>query len=300
MDQHHPVHEYHHGQVEGDEDDWAPGLDPQAQIAVDQARADPNALVEEIPSEKDALSWFSVLCLIFNRMIGSGIFNATSVIFYNTQSIGIGLLLWFCGAALALSGVILYIELGLSIPRWPQPDGTVIATIRSGGELPYLNHFMKAPRFLVTCLFGVSFLVFGNTATNSVAFSVAVLKASSAELTAGKVVAIALAANTFSCLLHSMSRKWGIRLNNLLGSMKLLMLILMVIFGLRWLNKDIARENLSTKAAFARTEKSPAGVYRYGEALVYAIFPFGGFHQANYVCRPPNMFKAICIYVRQF
>jgi amino acid transporter len=269
---------------DSDEDDWESGLDAQDRLALNQARADGDALVEEIPSAKDALGIFSVICLIYNRMIGSGIFNSAAVVFYNTQSIGLGILLWFCGALLTLSGMLIYIELGLSIPRWTQPNGTSIATPRSGGELPYLNYLLEKPRFLATCLFGVSFLVFGNTATNSVAFAVAVLKASNTELTAGKVVAIALTVNTFCCLLHSMSRRWGIRLNNVLGSLKLLMLILMIFFGLSQLGKvkDVSKDNFT--ATFAKTDKTPSGGYRYGEALIYAIFPFGGFHQANYVC----------------
>ncbi|KAK4185802.1 putative high-affinity methionine permease [Podospora australis] len=277
-------HPQAHQHVAADsEEEWVPGLDPQDQVALNEAKEDADAIVEEIPSEKDSLGRFSVLMLIFNRMIGSGIFNSSSVIFYNTQSIGIALLLWLCGVCVALSGIILYIELGLTVPRWQRPDGVKISTPRSGGELPYLNYFLKAPKFLATCLFGVSFLVFGNTATNSVAFAVAVHQASGATATAGKVAAIALAANTFSCLLHSMSRKWGIRLNNLLGSLKLLMLVLMIIFGLRWLDRDVAADNFNSQTSFEKTDKSPTGVYRYGEALVYAIFPFGGFHQANYV-----------------
>jgi amino acid transporter len=132
-------------------------------------------------------------------------------------------------------------------------------------------------------VFGVSFLVFGNTATNSVAFAVAALQAAGATATANKIVGLAIAANTFSCLLHSMSRKWGIRLNNLLGSLKLLMLVVMIIFGLVFLDRRVSDANFSSETSFSKTPKTPTGVYRYAEALIYVIFPFGGFHQANYV-----------------
>jgi amino acid transporter len=146
-----------------------------------------------------------------------------------------------------------------------------------------LNYFFKLPKYLATCLFGISFIVFGNTATNSVAFAVAVLQAAGATATAGKIVGIAIAVNTFSCLLHSMSRRWGIRLNNLLGSLKLLVLVVMVIFGFVWLDTSVSNANFKTTTSFSKTEKTPTGVYRYAEALVYVTFPFGGFHQANYV-----------------
>jgi hypothetical protein len=39
----------------------------------------------------------------------------------------------------ALSGVVVYIQLGLSLPRWTLLDSTTIATPRSGGELPIVN-----------------------------------------------------------------------------------------------------------------------------------------------------------------
>ena len=96
---------------------------------------------------------------------------------------------------------------------------------------------------------------------------------------AGKICVIAIAANTFCCMLHTISRRWGIILNNVLGGIKFLILIQIIIFGIIWANKDVAASNL---ASFS-TENSPKLPYRYAEALVFAAFPFGGFHQCNYV-----------------
>jgi amino acid transporter len=132
-------------------------------------------------------------------------------------------------------------------------------------------------------VFGISFLVFGNTATNSVAFAVASMQAAGVTSTAAKIVGIAIAVNTFSCLLHAMSRKYGIWLNNLLGTLKMLMLVLMVIIGFVFLDRTVSDANFNTETSFSRTERTPTGVYRYAEALIYVVFPFGGFHQANYV-----------------
>ena len=136
-------------------------------------------------------------------------------------------------------------------------------------------------------------MIFGNTAVNSIAFAVAVLQAANVEQTSGKVAGIAAVVNTFSCLLHSMSRKWGIRLNNFLGTMKLAMLVLMILFGFIWVAKDnsIAAVNFDTKTAFS-TADSPKGVYRYAEAVIFVIFPFGGFHQANYACFPKSSWSS--------
>jgi amino acid transporter len=236
--------------------------------------------------------------LILVLASGSGVFNSSSVIYSNTQSIGISIMIWLVGVSMALSGVILYIELGLTVPRYRLGGSKEkTAVVRSGGELPYLNYFFKFPRFLVTCVFGVSFIVFGNTSVNSIAFAAAILQTTektpaepsneaSTVGSPGKVVAIAIAANTFACLLHSMSRKWGIMLNNMLGTVKLVMLFVIIIFGLNSLRLDRATSNPISQRNFQdpfNTEASPKHIYRYAEAVLFVIFPMGGFHQANYV-----------------
>ncbi|KAM7186212.1 high-affinity methionine permease [Naviculisporaceae sp. PSN 640] len=271
---------------DSDDGGWHPGLDPSDEARLEQLRNDKTAIVEEIPSEKSSLGWYSVSCLIFNRMIGSGVFNSGGVILHNTQSVGIAMILWFVGALVAISGVILFIELGLTIPRYRiGGTGQKTPVVQSGGELPYLNYFFKRPRFFATCLFGISFiLLFGNTATNSVAFARAVISASGAEQTPGSIAGIAIGMNAFACLLHSVSRKWGIRLNNFLGTVKLTMVVVMILIGYIWLGKDntVASSNFEYPGSFD-TKDSPKGVYRFAEAAIFAIFPFGGFHQANYV-----------------
>ena len=69
---------------------------------------------------------------------GSGIFNSGFAVLRSTQSVGVALVLWFYGSLTAISGVILYIELGLVIPRYLR-NGVKISTPRSGGELPYVR-----------------------------------------------------------------------------------------------------------------------------------------------------------------
>lgn len=78
-------------------------------------------------------------CLIIDTCAGTGIFNSASIVFTNTQSIGLSLLLWAFGAILALAGVIVYIEYGLTIPRWPFGlNGEKISTPRSGDAKNYV------------------------------------------------------------------------------------------------------------------------------------------------------------------
>ena len=78
---------------------------------------------------------------------GTGVFNSAGIVFPNTQSIGLSLLLWVFGALFALSGVVVYIELGLTIPRWPfGPDGEKISTPRSGDALNYVSTYSNSSK----------------------------------------------------------------------------------------------------------------------------------------------------------
>jgi amino acid transporter len=144
------------------------------------------------------------------------------------------------------------------------------------------NYYLKKPLFLATCLFGITFITLENTAPNSVAFAQNILDAAHVDATPGKIIAISLSANAFCCLLHAISRRWGIILNNVFGVVKLLILVFIVIIGLVWTNRDVARSNFDVTTSFS-LENSPRLPFRYAEALLNALYPYGLFHQINYV-----------------
>lgn len=141
--------------------------------------------------------------------------------------------------------------------------------------------------FLATCLFGVTFIVLENTAPNSIAFAQNVLDAAQTPATPGKIIAIALAANTVCCLLHSLSRKWGILLNNFFGVVKFFILVFVIVIGLAWINRDVAGSNYAPSTSFKTPENESKLPHRYAEAIIYIMYPYGGFHQINYVCCGP-------------
>ncbi len=70
MDQQSVISDSESGNGQNTDSTWRPGLDPEDEHALNQARDDHSAIVEEIPTDKDSLGWFSVLCLLLNRMIG--------------------------------------------------------------------------------------------------------------------------------------------------------------------------------------------------------------------------------------
>jgi amino acid transporter len=90
------------------------------------------------PSRREKLSWVTVICLIFNRSIGSGIFATPAKILQGTNSVGVNIVFWAIGGFITLCGTLVWLEFGLSIPR-EYVDGQERAVPRSGGEKNYVR-----------------------------------------------------------------------------------------------------------------------------------------------------------------
>jgi len=139
--------------------EWSPDLDPDDLQELRAAQQDPTKIISELPREAVRMGYYSTICLIFNRMIGMsqytppvraeliytlltgvGIFNSASAVFTNTQSIGLSLILWMIGSIICLAGLFVFVELGLTIPRWPfGHSGEKISALRSGDGLNYVS-----------------------------------------------------------------------------------------------------------------------------------------------------------------
>jgi hypothetical protein len=72
-------------------------------------------------------------------ILGTGIFRTPWTVMQATQSTGITLLFWLLGALTALSGTVLYIEFGLTIPRH-LINGKIEPVVRNGGDMNYVRH----------------------------------------------------------------------------------------------------------------------------------------------------------------
>lgn len=96
--------------------------------------ADDERCHERLPSSSQRLSWFTIMCLILNRSIGTGIFATPTKIIIGTGNVGPALVMWVCGGLVALSALHVWNELGLTIPR---NRGRSVP--RSGGEKNYVR-----------------------------------------------------------------------------------------------------------------------------------------------------------------
>ncbi|OAL26463.1 hypothetical protein AYO20_10131 [Fonsecaea nubica] len=251
---------------------------------IQQARLQPRTVVTTRPP---SLGYISIACIIINRMVGTGIFRTPTTVAHGTHTVGYSLVFWAAGAIVAIAGVLVFAEFGMTVPRLTiENEHQKESVPRNGGEKNYLEYMVKRPLYLATCVYGIPFICLGTAAGNAIVFAENIMLASGKEAINGSVRGIAIGVITFACLLHAISRTGGVWLNNVFGTVKFIMLLLMFILGVVYAggrlggNDEIAADNLNVHKSFANAATSS---YGYAEAFLGIIFAIGGFNQANYV-----------------
>ncbi|KAF1998203.1 amino acid transporter, partial [Amniculicola lignicola CBS 123094] len=255
-----------------------------AELDLDQERM----RKEYAPSKQEKIRSFTVICLILNRSIGSGIFATPAMIIQGTKSVGMNIVFWAAGGLLVMCGTLVWLEFGLSIPR-EHVEGKERAVPRSGGEKNYLEWILRKPKFLSTCMYGIVFIILGNLSGNAIAFGRYVLWAAGYEdPPRGPVIGLAISALTVSALLHALSRRGGILVNNLFAIMKVCILLTIIILGFavrggQNFNKAEPRptgSSLKPEDTFANLAK---GLANYSSMFFYVLYTYSGFEQPFYV-----------------
>ncbi|KAH7924907.1 amino acid transporter [Leucogyrophana mollusca] len=174
---------------------------------------------DAVPQAKRQLGLASAIFLIFNRVIGTGVFAAPSIILRSSGSVGMTFVMWILGALVAAAGTAVYIEFGTGLPR-------------SGGEKTYLEYLFRKPKFLVTCVYAVYMMGISSMAASGVVFGEYSLHALAIETSPVNVRIMAFMSMTFCLIMHGVFFKWGVRLQNALGIFKLVVLVLISFSGL--------------------------------------------------------------------
>ncbi|OKP15224.1 High-affinity methionine permease [Penicillium subrubescens] len=224
-------------------------------------------IFEASPENRRQLGVFSATLLIFNRVIGTGIFATPGTILSLSGSVGLSLFMWVIGTFIAMAGTAVYMEWGTAIPK-------------NGGEKNYLEYVYKKPKFLATAMFAAYAFLLGWAASNSVVFGQYILNAAEIEVDRWNQRGIGLACLTAAFLVHSIALKWGIRLQNLLGIIKLIIILFIVVSG--WValaGHTKAETPHNFRNAFEGTKGSG---YSIVMALYNVIWSFIGYSNANY------------------
>jgi amino acid transporter len=245
-----------------------------------------------------------VACLILNRTIGTGIFAQPSNVLYLTGSPSVAIILWIVGGLIILSITLSWLELGLTVPRYfVREIGDVRSAPRSGGDKNYLEYLYQRPRLFMSCLFGITFILFGNLAGNSIQFGIYMQHAISPHCTEddacfnkAAVLLWAIGILTFCSFLNIATRKLFIGLNNGFAAAKLLLVAATALLGIVYgtTHGDGCRTNM------AWSNRGAGG--GFGDivlAMFYGMYSYTGFEQPFYVLaeveRPQDTFAKYVI-----
>jgi amino acid transporter len=251
------------------------------------------------PSKRQRLGQFSVVCLILNRTIGSGIFVTPAKVLAGTGSVGGSLLFWAAGAIISICGLFVWLECSMSMPqRHVKGHNEPRGVPRSGGEKNYLEFMFPGKQFRVTSIYGIMFIVLGNLSGNAIAFGIYILEAanrydptkstdgSTPEPNHPAVIGLAIASLTVAILLHICSRRGGILVNNCFAVIKVLILLVLICIGLAKAGGAFSStsipdpHNFKTSTAFSTKRHDVAS---YSDSLLYIIYTYSGFEQPFYV-----------------
>jgi len=164
------------------------------------------------------LGWSGSYILI-SRVIGSGIFATPGSITSSVGSIGISLILWVGGAILAACSLAISLEYGCMLPR-------------SGGDKVYLEFTYQHPRFLASTLVAAHAVLLGFTASNCIVFGRYVLFALGVEADEWTQKTLAVGLLTAITIVHGVSLRTGIHIQNALGWVKVFIVLCMAVAGL--------------------------------------------------------------------
>ena len=162
---------------------------------------------------------FSIVILVLQGIVGTGIFSTPGSILKSMGSIGSTYVLWLTCFLLPLFSTFLYIEFAGYFPK------------RNGGDVAYLEQAYPKPKFLIPTVFAAVSVVLSFTTSSALAFGQYILSAAEIEAKTWYYRGIAIGILTFTALCIALSTKWSLRLQNLLGFVKVVFMLFMVILG---------------------------------------------------------------------
>ncbi|PHH49895.1 High-affinity methionine permease [Ceratocystis fimbriata CBS 114723] len=198
-----------------------PTFDTEAEASLVQATGtlDDDALPETAAVGRQ-LGWQDTYILIISRVFGSGIFATPGTIVRSVGSPGLALTLWLVGALIAAFGLSISLEFGTMLPR-------------SGGDKVYLEFTYRWPRFLTSTLVAVYVVLLGFTASNAVIFSrYALFALGHEEASEALRRSVAVGLLTLVVVVHVVIPGWGVKIQNVLGWVKIGIISFMILSGL--------------------------------------------------------------------
>ncbi|OUM54712.1 hypothetical protein BVG19_g4132 [[Candida] boidinii] len=222
------------------------------------------------------LGFYSVLLLYIGRMLGSGIFATPSGIFVDCQgSVPLFLLTWIIGAIIAYSGLKVYLEMGSFLPI-------------NGATKSFLEFMFPYPKFFISIVFGVFTFLFSLCSTNAIVFGEYIRFSLNYEKNEHESKKLGILLIIFCCLLNSYSNKFAKKFQNMIGTIKLILLSIMILCclyvlfipsSITKLPNHLKKEDFLKFPKFNNGNDDITGNFTlslYITAILKAIYSFGG------------------------
>ena len=136
-------------------------------------------------------------------------------------------------------------------------------------------------------MYGISFVVLGNLSGNAIAFGIYLMNAAGySHPTKGPVLSLAIGALSLTVLLHMVSRRAGILLNNIFAMVKVALLLAIIVLGFLKAGgttlggEPKATDNFATATSF---KPGASEVPSVSNSLLYVVYTYSGFEQPFYV-----------------
>jgi APA family basic amino acid/polyamine antiporter len=208
-----------------------------------------------------ALGPFDATMVVIGGIIGSGIFINPYLVARELDSSWLVLAAWSAGGVIAIAGAFSYAELGRLLPR-------------AGGQYVYLR---EAWHPLAGFLYGWALLFMIETgAMAAVAITFAQYALRLVGVTGVSPRPLAIAAIVLLTVINYVGVKPGSRVLNVFVILKVAALGAVILRA--W-----AHAASPDWLSASRVDDTPSGAVAFGAALVYILFAYGGWQNANYV-----------------
>lgn len=223
--------------------------------------------VEEVNPLGYGVGPVSVIVLILQGVVGTGIFATPGSVLKSMGSVGSTYVLWIAGFLIPLLSSYLYIEFAGYFPK------------RNGGDVAYLEEAYPRPKFLVPTVYAAISVSLSFTTSSALAFGQYVLNAAGIESKTWYYRGIAIGALTLACLLVALSTNLSLRLQNILGFVKVLFMIFIVVLG--WVILGGGTKVADPTASFKNMwEGTTTDGNNITNSIIKVVFSYGGYNYA--------------------
>lgn len=211
--------------------------------------------------------FYTTFIMFVGRMFGSGIFATPGLVMKNANGFyTIYMLLWLIGAGIAYTGLLLYLELGSYLPV-------------NGATKVFLEYIYPNPAYMTTVVFSVFTILFSFSSTNALVFGEYIrysFALPSDEISNRNIACLLIVCST---LLHLFSKRCGLIAQNVLGTLKLGLIVFIILvcsYALLLPESVSYLQNQFSKEDFRIPELKEIQWMYYSAAVLKCIQSFGG------------------------